>query len=57
MTEKELINKLNELQKLEAETEIVEFKEARNTYDLKKSGSIFLPYLMKPICIGMNVPG
>lgn len=35
MTEKELINKLNELRKIHAETEIVEFKEARNGYNFK----------------------
>jgi len=41
MTEMELINKLNELRKLHAETEIVEFKEARNGYDFKKIGKYF----------------
>jgi ATP-dependent DNA helicase RecG len=41
MTEKESINKLNELLKLQTETEIVEFKEARNGYDFKKIGKYF----------------
>jgi ATP-dependent DNA helicase RecG len=41
MTDKELINKLNELRKLHAENEIVEFKEARNGYDFKKIGKYF----------------
>ncbi|MEA3415370.1 MAG: hypothetical protein U9R02_04305 [Thermodesulfobacteriota bacterium] len=31
MTEKELIDKLNELRLLSAENEVVEFKEAKNT--------------------------
>lgn len=44
MTDKELINKLNELRKLHAENEIVEFKEARNGYDFK---TMITEYLKK----------
>jgi len=41
MTEKELINKLQQLQSLQAENEIVEFKEAKNDYDFSKLGKYF----------------
>ncbi|RJQ23178.1 MAG: transcriptional regulator [Nitrospiraceae bacterium] len=41
MTEKELITKLNELRRLPSETEVFEFKEAKNNYDLKKLGKYF----------------
>ncbi len=41
MTEKELIEKLHQLQKLEAENEIVEFKEANTNYDFNKLGKYF----------------
>jgi ATP-dependent DNA helicase RecG len=41
MTKNELINKLNELRKLKTESEVVEFKEARNGYDFRKIGKYF----------------
>ncbi len=41
MTEKELIAKLNELRRLPAETEVFEFKEAKNNYDFSKLGKYF----------------
>ncbi|MDD2283978.1 MAG: putative DNA binding domain-containing protein [Paludibacter sp.] len=41
MTKKELINKLNELRKLQTETELVEFKEARNGIDFNRLGKYF----------------
>jgi len=41
MTEKELIDKLNELRSLSAENEVVEFKEAKNGYDFSKLGKYF----------------
>lgn len=41
MTEKELITKLNELRRLPAETEVFEFKEAKNSYDFNKLGKYF----------------
>ena len=41
MTEKELIDKLNELRSLSAENEVVEFKEAKNSYDFSKLGKYF----------------
>lgn len=41
MTEKELIDKLNELRSLSAENEVVEFKEAKNSYDFNKLGKYF----------------
>lgn len=41
MTEKELIAKLNELRRLPAETEVFEFKEAKNNYDFIKLGKYF----------------
>ena len=41
MKEQELRDKLQELQKLVAENEIVEFKEAKNGYDFQKIGKYF----------------
>ena len=41
MTEEELIMKLEEFRRLPAETEIFEFKEARNNYDSNKLGKYF----------------
>ena len=41
MTYKELVAKLNELRRLPAETEIFEFKEAKNTYDFNRLGKYF----------------
>ncbi len=41
MTKNELVAKLNELRKLKTESEIVEFKEASNSYDFKKIGKYF----------------
>lgn len=41
MTEKELIARLNELRRLSAETEVFEFKEAKETYTFIKLGKYF----------------
>lgn len=41
MTEKQLIQILNNLRNLSSENEIVEFKEAKNTYDFTKLGKYF----------------
>lgn len=41
MIEKELIGKLNELRRLPAETEVFEFKEAKNDYSFAKLGKYF----------------
>jgi len=41
MTEKELIDKLNKLRSLPVETEVVEFKEAKKTYDFNRLGKYF----------------
>jgi ATP-dependent DNA helicase RecG len=41
MTEREVRNKLIQLQQMQAENEIVEFKEAKNTYDFDKLGKYF----------------
>ncbi len=41
MTELELIQKLNELRALPAETEVVEFKEAKNDFHFDKMGKYF----------------
>lgn len=41
MTEQELKNKLSQLRNLQAENEIVEFKEAKNGYDFVKLGKYF----------------
>lgn len=41
MKEEELIIKLNEFRRLPAETEVFEFKEARNNYDFNKLGKYF----------------
>lgn len=41
MTQQELLNKLNELLSLPGETELVEFKEAKNDYSFEKLGKYF----------------
>jgi ATP-dependent DNA helicase RecG len=41
MTEKELIEKLKQLQNMQSENEIVEFKEAKNTFEFDKIGKYF----------------
>jgi ATP-dependent DNA helicase RecG len=41
MKEQELISKLRQLQNLQAENEIVEFKEAKAGYDFSKLGKYF----------------
>lgn len=41
MTKQELLNKLNELRRLPAETEVFEFKEAKNSFDFSKLGKYF----------------
>ena len=41
MTPKQLQNTLNNLRSLSAENEVVEFKEAKNTYDFNKLGKYF----------------
>jgi len=41
MTEKELIDRLNELRRLPAETEVFEFKEAKNNFDYNRLGKYF----------------
>lgn len=41
MREQELLEKLYQLQNLQVENEIVEFKEAKNTYDFSKLGKYF----------------
>ncbi len=41
MTKEELVMKLNELRKLPVETEVFEFKEAKNSYDSNKLGKYF----------------
>jgi ATP-dependent DNA helicase RecG len=41
MTEKDLIAKLDELRKLPSETEVFEFKEAKNTYNFNNIGEYF----------------
>src|SRR3990170_8921664 len=41
MTKQELLNKLNELRSLPAETEVFEFKEAKNNFDFAKMGEYF----------------
>lgn len=41
MTKDELVSKLNELRGLPAETEVFEFKEAKNGYDSRKLGKYF----------------
>jgi len=41
MTQTDLLNKLNELRRLPAETEVFEFKEAKNSYDFSKLGKYF----------------
>ncbi len=41
MTKQELITKLNELRRMPAETEVFEFKEAKNNFDFGKLGKYF----------------
>ncbi|MEW6508807.1 MAG: ATP-binding protein [Bacteroidota bacterium] len=41
MTQSEQLNKLNEILTLPGETELVEFKEARNDYSFEKLGKYF----------------
>jgi len=41
MTKVALLQKLNDLRRLPAETEVFEFKEARNGYDFNKLGKYF----------------
>lgn len=41
MEEKDLITKLNEFRRLPSETEVFEFKEAKNNYDIDKLGQYF----------------
>jgi ATP-dependent DNA helicase RecG len=41
MTKEELLQKLNELRRLPAETEVFEFKEAKTNYDFTKIGKYF----------------
>lgn len=41
MTNNDLLDKLNELRSLPGETEVVEFKEAKNQYDFNKIGKYF----------------
>lgn len=52
MTEAQLIQKLTELRSLPAETEVVEFKEAKNTYDFAKLGKYF-----SALCNEANLKG
>lgn len=49
MTQTELISKLNEFRRLPAETECVEFKEAKTSFDIDKLGQYFRHYQMKQI--------
>ena len=41
MNQKEIQQKLKQLRFLPAETEVVEFKEAKNSYDFNKLGKYF----------------
>jgi ATP-dependent DNA helicase RecG len=52
MTETQLIQKLTELRSLPAETEVVEFKEAKNGYDFTKLGKYF-----SALCNEANLKG
>jgi ATP-dependent DNA helicase RecG len=52
MTEAQLIQKLSELRSLPAETEVVEFKEAKNVFDFKKLGKYF-----SALCNEANLKG
>jgi ATP-dependent DNA helicase RecG len=52
MTKQEIEIKLTELRKLPAETEIVEFKEAKTTYDFTKLGKYF-----SALCNEANLEG
>ena len=49
MTKDELIQTLNSLRGLPAETEVFEFKEAKNGYDFRKLGKYFSALSMKLI--------
>ena len=48
MTKEELLQKLNELRRFPAETEVFEFKEAKNSFDFTKLVNIFLHCPMRP---------
>lgn len=52
MTEMQLIHKLTELRSLPAETEVVEFKEAKNRFDFTKLGKYF-----SALCNEANLKG
>ena len=52
MNEAQLINILNQLQQLNAENEIVEFKEAKINYDFNKLGKYF-----SALCNEANLKG
>lgn len=52
MTQYQLIKKLDELRSLPAETEVVEFKEAKNEYDFTKLGKYF-----SALCNEANLKG
>jgi ATP-dependent DNA helicase RecG len=52
MTETQLIQKLTELRSLPAETEVVEFKEAKNSFDFTKLGKYF-----SALCNEANLKG
>jgi ATP-dependent DNA helicase RecG len=52
MTESQLIDKLTELRSLPAETEVVEFKEAKNGFDFTKLGKYF-----SALCNEANLKG
>lgn len=52
MTEAQLIQKLTELRSLPAETEVMEFKEAKNGYDFTKLGKYF-----SALCNEANLKG
>lgn len=52
ITEVQLLAKLNELRSLPAETEVIEFKEAKNGYDFSKLGKYF-----SALCNEANLKG
>ena len=52
MTEAQLIQKLTELRSLPAETEVMEFEEAKNGYDFTKLGKYF-----SALCNEANLKG
>jgi ATP-dependent DNA helicase RecG len=49
MTEQQLIQKLVELRSLPAETEVVEFKEAKMDFDFSRLGKYFSALCNEPI--------